>query len=278
VVVSDRTVCSRLANEGKFLLDTVFQSATTNLNGISSSNHHNHHNHHHAMYSLMPPPPLLPASSSSSSYPYLTYNDNNYHSSSSRTLELTFNDATTLVHALRSLETTSQSAHSESLSVQPLIEQIDAQLKHFSGSRKASDTKSGGQFNNAFLVVDNECNSSGDECAGSSSSSNSNNSGGGVHCVGMNSWTTVLLTECYHYMSQTFQQCIDELKRTNLQSPAIPIISLLLDRLYRLDATLIDSHLLSAQLSNSNGGASGNNNNAAFGNNYDKRFMCSEVI
>ncbi len=229
--MSDRTVCSRLANEGKFLLDTVFQSAIPNLNTNNNSNQNGFLN------SLTPV-----------SYPYPVYNNNNYNVNTNRTLELTLNDASTLLNALRSLET-SQSVANESLSLQTLIDQLDSQIKLHTNS-------SATRFN-GIVIGDTE---SSDDT------------------VTVNSWTSVRLTECYHYMTQTFQQCIDELKRTNLQSPAISVISLLLDRLYRLDASLIESHLLNAQLTNNSAHNVAGANNAAFTSNYDKRYMCSEVV
>jgi hypothetical protein len=239
IVVSDRTVCSRLANEGKFLLDTVFQSAIPNLNTNNNSNGF--------MSGLTPV-----------SYPpYPIYNTNNYHVNTNRTLELTLNDASILLNALRSLET-SQSVANESLTVQTLVDQLDSQIKFYTNG-SASSCSNG--FSSVDVVMEYNEPSGGDD-------------DGAL----VNSWTTIRLTECYHYMTQTFQQCIDELKRTNLQSPAISILSLLLDRLYRLDATLIESHLLNAQLTNSSNHNVGSNNNAAFTSNYDKRYMCSEVI
>jgi baculoviral IAP repeat-containing protein 6 (apollon) len=60
-----------------------------------------------------------------------------------------------------------------------------------------------------------------------------------------------------------FTQTIDELKRLNIQSLGIPILSSLLDRLYRLDAKYSISSFIQAQTNNFL--------------NYDKRLMCSEA-
>ena len=76
-------------------------------------------------------------------------------------------------------------------------------------------------------------------------------------------WSTVKLTDTYSSLLSTLTQSLDEIKRVNLQSIAIPILSMLLDRLYRLDTFLIDN-----QLQNTLG--------ASFSN-FDKRYMCSEA-
>ena len=60
-----------------------------------------------------------------------------------------------------------------------------------------------------------------------------------------------------------FTQSIDELKRLNIQSLGIPILSSLLDRLYRLDVKYSISSFIQAQTTNFQ--------------NYDKRLMCSEA-
>ena len=227
IVVSDRTVCSRLANEGKFLLDTVFQSAMPNLTQQSQLTSTSFSN-----------PPLNPASSSlsASSAAFASANNaNNYNINSNRALELTLYDAQTLLNALRTLDTSASQHHSshhhhDTLVLGPIIEQLDSQLRQLSAESSSL----------------------------------------------INSWTTVRLFESYSYLLNTFQLSLDELKRISMQSPAIPVISLLLDRLYRLDATLIESHLISAQLSNNTANQAAGNS-GVYPNSYDKRYMCSEV-
>lgn len=60
-----------------------------------------------------------------------------------------------------------------------------------------------------------------------------------------------------------FTQSLDELKRLNAQSFGIPILSSLLDRLYRLDVKHSISSFIQQQTGNFQ--------------NYDKRLMCSEA-
>lgn len=76
-------------------------------------------------------------------------------------------------------------------------------------------------------------------------------------------WSAVRITDTYSNLLQILTQSLDEIKRISMQSVAIPIISILLDRLYRLDFSLVET-----QLNNSIG--------VAFSN-FDKRYMCSEA-
>lgn len=187
IVVSDKTICSRLANEGLFLLDTVFQPAQLNLSSLSNS----------------------PEASSSSLL---------------RTLELGLNDSISLLNSLKQLECDSING------LDSLIKQIQTQVDTL--SQPVDDT----------------------------------------------SWKTVQITDNYFTLLTLLTQCLDEIKRINLQSVSIPILSLLLDRLYRLDLNLIERQLqvlnastaLANQQQQQGGGAQ------AFMN-FDKRYMCSEA-
>ncbi|CAF0910527.1 unnamed protein product [Brachionus calyciflorus] len=167
IIVSDRTICSRLANEGLFLLDSVLQASTLNLSQTNT--------------------------------PEIVF----------RTLELSLNDAINLVQSLKLIECDSIEG------LDTLIKQIDIQIDCLN---KLDDT----------------------------------------------SWLTVQITENYFTLLTLLTQCLDEIKRTCLQSVAIPIISLLLDRLYRLDSNLIEKQI--------HGGVS-----LTGGGNFDKRYMCSEA-
>ena len=60
-----------------------------------------------------------------------------------------------------------------------------------------------------------------------------------------------------------FTQSLDEIKRINLQSLGIPILSSLLDRLFRLDVKYSIKQIVQTQAANFQ--------------NYDKRLMCSEA-
>ena len=61
------------------------------------------------------------------------------------------------------------------------------------------------------------------------------------------SWTTIKLTDNYANFVLLLTQSLDEIKRNNLQCVAIPIISLMLDRLYRLDQAFLDSQFSNGQ-------------------------------
>jgi baculoviral IAP repeat-containing protein 6 (apollon) len=76
-------------------------------------------------------------------------------------------------------------------------------------------------------------------------------------------WTTVRITDTYSNLLTILTQSLDEIKRTNIQSVAIQTISILLDRLYRLDYTLVETQL--------------NNTIGVPFSNFDKRYMCSET-
>jgi hypothetical protein len=62
-------------------------------------------------------------------------------------------------------------------------------------------------------------------------------------------------------------------KRITLHSTAIPIISMLLDRLYRLDSSIVETQLHNAV----NPAATVASGGAPLFTNFDKRYMCSEV-
>jgi baculoviral IAP repeat-containing protein 6 len=79
-------------------------------------------------------------------------------------------------------------------------------------------------------------------------------------------WSTIKLTETHTNFIVMLTQSLDEIKRNNMQSVAIPIISLLLDRLYRLDLTLIESQ-----------STLNNMGSIAPISSFDKRYMCSEA-
>ncbi len=76
-------------------------------------------------------------------------------------------------------------------------------------------------------------------------------------------WATVRITDTYSNLLTILTQSLDEIKRTNIQSVAIQTISILLDRLYRLDYTLVETQL--------------NNTIGVPFSNFDKRYMCSET-
>lgn len=92
----------------------------------------------------------------------------------------------------------------------------------------------------------------------SSSSASSSLSSGST-----DQWTTVRITDTYSNLLTILTQSLDEIKRTNIQSVAIQTISILLDRLYRLDYTLVETQL--------------NNTIGVPFSNFDKRYMCSET-
>ena len=183
IVVSDKTVCSRLANDGLFLLDTVFQTSSNLAGGnlITSNN----------------------------------------DSKQLRTLELNINDATTLLNALKIIESSLDSNNINNNNnnsihnlngLDTIIQQIEKQLS-------------------SLNLYDQ--------------------------------WATVKITETYSNMLNCLTQCLEETKRNNLQSVAIPIFSLLLDRLYRLDSSLIETQI--------------QNSMPITFTNFDKRYMCSEA-
>ena len=170
IVVGERTVCSRFANDGLLLLDTVFQPCI------------NKHTQH------------------------ATRNP-------TKTLELSMNDALNLLTALKSIEIDNICGLDE------FIASIEKQMS---------------------ALMNAPCEEA---------------------------WASVKLTENHANLIVMLTQSLDEIKRSSMQSVAIPIISLLLDRLYRLDLTLIE------------------NQAALFGNgqpivplsSFDKRYMCSEA-
>lgn len=207
VVVGDQTVCSRLANDGIFLLDTVFQPSIPNLsNQLPSTNPNNN--------SPSPNPATL-----------------------NRTLELNVNDAASLLSNLKQIEPDLITG------LDSLITQLDTQLTTLSTSQQ-KPINSADLIESTSTLVDEDLTDV------------------------ENSWTTIRITDNYFSLLNTLGQSLDEIKRTNLQSVAIPIISLLLDRLYRLDANLIEK-----QLASNNAGSS----SGTFGSSFDKRYMCSEA-
>jgi hypothetical protein len=163
-----------------------------------------------------------------------------------RSLEINVNDAASLLASLKQIEPDIIAG------LDSLIAQLSAQLDKTRTSTKSSTSP-------APTLVDSGGGGGGggegDEetstplpLASSSSSSPSSSSSSSL-LVENSSWSTVLITDSYFTLLSTLTQCLDEIKRTNLQSVAIPIISLLLDRLYRLDTTLIEKQLAT----NSNG-------------------------
>jgi baculoviral IAP repeat-containing protein 6 len=76
-------------------------------------------------------------------------------------------------------------------------------------------------------------------------------------------WNTIQISDTYSNLLTILTQSLDEIKRTNLQSSAISTLSILLDRLYRLDYSLVESQL--------------NNTIGVPFSNFDKRYMCSEA-
>jgi hypothetical protein len=174
-VVSDKTVCSRLANDGLFLLDTVFQTSS-NLSSTAAN--------------LINEAKQL------------------------KTLELNINDATTLLNAFKSIEFSSETSSSQSnlTGLDNLVHQIEKQLSSL----------------NPY-----------------------------------DQWATVKLTESYSNLLLVLTHSLEETKRNNLQSVSIPIFSLLLDRLYRLDSSLIETQI--------------QNSMPITFTNFDKRYMCSEA-
>ena len=61
----------------------------------------------------------------------------------------------------------------------------------------------------------------------------------------LDQWSTVKITDTHANLLSILSQSLEETKRINLQSIAIPTLSMLLDRLYRLDTALIESQLQS---------------------------------
>lgn len=196
VVVGDRTVCSRLANDGIFLLDTVFQPSTPNLSVQVQAS------------------PAI-----------------NSNSSLERTLELNVNDAASLLASLKQIEPDLVAG------LDSLVGQLEAQLdggRNASTSPTRSCTQEGGEEEEEETDAARDgFDEFGSEQVQLVSRSGEENS----------SWSTVKITDSYFSLLSTLSQCLDEIKRTNIQSVAIPILSLLLDRLYRLDTTLIEKHL-----------------------------------
>ncbi len=157
IVASDRTICSRLAHDGLFLLDTVFQ---TSFNSITSKQF---------------PVNLQPSSKALF------------------TLELNLFDARSLLTALKSIE-------AENINISGLDDMI-SEITH---QVSALSTNSP-----------------------------------------LDQWCTVKINDTYTNLLNILSQALEETKRINLQSIAISILSMLLDRLYRLDTALIETQLQS---------------------------------
>ena len=172
IVATDHTLCCRLAHDGYFLLDTVFQTSFK---------------------------------------PSLVQGQSNIKS-----LEMNAFDAKGLFNSLKQIESENVNG----------LDEIIAQLKQ--------------QLDQVNTL----------SCSSSSSSS-------------LDQWSTVRITDTYSNLVQILTQSLDEIKRISMQSVAIPTISILLDRLYRMDFTLVET-----QLNNTIG--------VAF-TNFDKRYMCSEA-
>ena len=169
IIASERTICSRLAHDGLFLLDTVFQ---TSFNSAAAKQ--------------------------------------NPQSIKNRiSLELNCFDAKSLLAALKLIESENVNG----------LEDIILDLE-----RQISELK-------VASPIDQ--------------------------------WATVKITDTYSNLLTLLSQSLDETKRINLQSPAIPTLSMLLDRLYRLDTSLIESQLQSHTI-------------GSMFSNFDKRYMCSE--
>lgn len=220
IVVGDRTVCSRLANDGIFLLDTVFQPSIPNLSSQISA--------------AAAAAAAAAASAGGSLAPAIN--------SPTRTLELNVNDAASLLASFKQIELDLIPG------LDPLIAQLEVQLAALTNKTSSSDYS---EETNAAAALDDL----------------------DLLAVSENSWTTVKITDSYYSLYTTLTQAIEEIKRTNLQSVSIPILSLLLDRLYRLDATLIEKQLAT----NSQSGAAAAAAAGSFGNTFDKRYMCSEA-
>ena len=165
IVVSDQTICSRIAHDGLFLLDSVFQTSFNLSNTVASL------------------------------------------SKNKKSLEMNIADARTLLNALKLIEPDNVNG----------LDEIMSQLKD--------------QINDSTNQIDR--------------------------------WNTIKITDTYANLLSVLSLSLDEIKRINLQSIAIPTLSMLLDRLYRLDTFLIDN-----QLQNTLG--------TSFSN-FDKRYMCSEA-
>ena len=163
-MTTDHTLCSRLAHDGYFLLDTVFQTSFK--------------------------PAVV------------------QQSPNIKTLEINSFEAKSLLNALKQIETENING------LDDIITQLKQQLQ--SDTLNQSDQ-----------------------------------------------WSTVHITDTYTNLLQILTQCLDEIKRINIQSVSIATISILLDRLYRLDYSLVET-----QLNNTIG--------VAFSN-FDKRYMCSEA-
>ena len=169
IIASERTICSRLAHDGLFLLDTVFQ---TSFNSTAAKQ--------------------------------------NQQSIKNRiSLELNCFDAKSLLAALKLIESENVNGLEE------IILDLERQISEL---KVASPT---------------------------------------------DQWATVKITDTYSNLLTILSQSLDETKRINLQSPAIPTLSMLLDRLYRLDTSLIESQLQSHTI-------------GSMFSNFDKRYMCSE--
>jgi hypothetical protein len=76
-------------------------------------------------------------------------------------------------------------------------------------------------------------------------------------------WNTVKINGAHGFLLLVFTQSLDEIKRINSQSLGIPILSSLLDRLFRLDVKYSINQIVQTQAANFQ--------------NYDKRLMCSEA-
>lgn len=288
-------MCSRLSYDGKFLLDTVFQSATPNLSQTCNLS-----NHVQLSTSLLLSAtggahgalaaggagggagvvnslaPFYSTLSTSAVSAYLNTqtlsNSNNYNLNDLRTLELTLNESLVLLSALKQLEMNPSIGggggidSGGSFSLISIIEQLEEQIKKLNyGNQESCDS-----FVDRASMI-------GLGGGGGSGDLNDLACGSDAEWMVVNSWTTVRLTDTYQYLVNTFTQSLEDLKRTNMQSLAIPVLASLLDRLYRLDSTLIESHLLNAQLTNSASAAGGGNVVGGAFSNYDKRYMSSEV-
>ncbi len=157
IVASDRTICSRLAHDGLFLLDTVFQ---TSFNSVTSKQ--------------------FPASLQPSGKTLFT-------------LELNLFDARSLLTALRSIE-------AENININGLEDMIGDISRQVSALSRNSP---------------------------------------------LDQWCTVKISDTYANLLTVLSQALEETKRINLQSVAISVLSMLLDRLYRLDTALIETQLQS---------------------------------
>lgn len=206
VVVGDRTLCSRLANDGIFLLDTVFQPSTSNLsNQIQTSSNK-----------------II------------------------RTLELNLNDASSLLAGLKQIESDLING------LDSLIAQLEAQFNNNNNNNSNNNNRAtllATTTPHLLTASTSSTSATGDVVVANepATAATANNS----DLLENSSWSTVKITDSYFSLLSILSQCLDEIKRINLQSVAIPILSLLLDRLYRLDTTLIEK-----QLSTNNGSSS----------------------